>query len=128
MSVKRSIFVFLLVLCSLATSGITHADVPSGPKTSWEAPSSSGSHLWLRDRLTSPEAYTPQERVWSERQFPPHQTKAGLATQVEYLSIADTCVLQGYPSGNFGTFGDMWAGFDDDPESDAQIVAWHGAL
>jgi len=42
--------------------------------------------------------------------------------QQTFYSIADACVLQGYPDVNFGGTTDMWAGYDDDPDRNAQIA------
>ncbi|HQE93372.1 MAG TPA: S8 family serine peptidase [Anaerolineae bacterium] len=36
--------------------------------------------------------------------------------------VGDACILQGYPSNNAGTTSDMWAGYDDLLNPDAQIV------
>jgi hypothetical protein len=40
----------------------------------------------------------------------------------EYTSVADTCVLQGYPSDNVGGVSDMWVGYDDYLAPDGRIV------
>ena len=37
-------------------------------------------------------------------------------------SVADACVVQGYPTANFGDTIDMWAGYDDYLEPDGKIV------
>ena len=37
-------------------------------------------------------------------------------------SIADACILEGYPTGNFGSTSDMWAGYDDSLDPDGEIV------
>jgi hypothetical protein len=42
--------------------------------------------------------------------------------QETFYSIADATVLQGYPNDNFGDATDMWAGYDDNPETMAQIA------
>jgi len=39
-----------------------------------------------------------------------------------FYSVADACVLQGYPIQNFGGTTDMWAGYDDYLEPDGQIA------
>jgi len=42
--------------------------------------------------------------------------------QVTLTSIADSCVLEGYPDSNVGDAGDMWAGYDDYLDPDGKIV------
>lgn len=39
-----------------------------------------------------------------------------------FYSIADACVLQGYPTWNFGDTSDMWAGYDDYLSPDGKIA------
>ncbi|MGB5932505.1 MAG: C1 family peptidase, partial [Anaerolineae bacterium] len=39
-----------------------------------------------------------------------------------FYSVADACVLEGYPTTNFGNTVDMWAGYDDYLEPDGKIA------
>jgi len=39
-----------------------------------------------------------------------------------FYSVADACVLEGYPTWNFGDTSDMWAGYDDYLEPDGKIA------
>lgn len=39
-----------------------------------------------------------------------------------FYSVADACVLEGYPTTNFGSTVDMWAGYDDYLEPDGKIA------
>lgn len=41
---------------------------------------------------------------------------------VTLISIADSVVLEGYPTANVGTAGDMWVGYDDMLDPDGKIV------
>jgi hypothetical protein len=43
-------------------------------------------------------------------------------TTVTLTSIADACVLEGYPTVNFGDAADMWVGYDDYLEPDGKIA------
>lgn len=43
-------------------------------------------------------------------------------TTVTLTSSGDACVLQGHPNLNAGRTTDMWAGYDDHPNTNAQIV------
>ncbi len=52
----------------------------------------------------------------------PTRTATPAPTTVTLTSIADTCVMEGYPTQNFGTTADMWVGYDDHLDPDGKIV------
>lgn len=52
----------------------------------------------------------------------PTPTPRPQPTTVTLIANSDACVLQGYPSQNAGRTTDMWAGYDDQPNRNAQIV------
>jgi hypothetical protein len=55
----------------------------------------------------------------------PEESTTSPAADLELVtlySIADACVIQGYPSVNFGNNSDMWSGYDDSLDPDGEIV------
>jgi len=52
----------------------------------------------------------------------PTMTLTPSPTVVTLSSIADSCILQGYPGENVGSTIDMWAGYDDYLDPDGKIV------
>ncbi|MBX7233866.1 MAG: DNRLRE domain-containing protein, partial [Caldilineales bacterium] len=52
----------------------------------------------------------------------PTPTPIPQPTTVTLIPNSDACVLQGYPTLNAGRTTDMWAGYDDQPNRNAQIV------
>jgi len=52
----------------------------------------------------------------------PTMTLTPSLTVVTLSSIADSCILQGYPGENVGSTIDMWAGYDDYLDPDGKIV------
>jgi len=52
----------------------------------------------------------------------PTPTPTSSPQQVTLISIADSCVVEGYPGFNAGDTSDMWAGYDDYLTPDGKIV------
>lgn len=60
--------------------------------------------------------------VLAEEHVPTAASDPAPAAAETFLSEADTFVVQGYPSLNFGHTSFMWAGYDDSQDPDGQIV------
>ncbi len=76
----------------------------AGPGTSWDANNMRPGFHYYRVRASGPAG----DSDWSNRQ--PVEVKKD-PTQTEYPAIEDAGVYQGVPDQNFGSNGDMWAGY-----------------
>jgi hypothetical protein len=105
----------LLTLGMMAGSvaGLTRAQEPV-PQTAGDPPGAAGS---IRTKLgfEPVPAQDPEAGGWQVREAPalsPVETREVRAGQETFGSVADATVLQGFPTADFGTTGDMWVGYD----------------
>jgi hypothetical protein len=121
-----------LVIClSLTLLPLRSASADLPTPTATRAPTSD-IKTWIQQHQTSPPAHPPLEgKVLEEYPLTPgHKTVSFEPSLVQHgplavktlYSIADACILSGYPDMNFGSTADMWAGYDDYLSPDGKIA------
>jgi len=118
-----SLLVFGLVMClslTVLSLYIVTADSPS--PTTTRAPILD-IKTWLQKYQTSPPTQPqPKGKVLEEYPPEPILSQQGALDSTTLDSTADACILEGYPTANFGSTSDMWAGYDDSLDPDGEIV------
>ncbi|UCC61553.1 MAG: DNRLRE domain-containing protein [Anaerolineae bacterium] len=122
--VKYAFISTLLVAVTLCLLGLLFHSVKASPPELTPGPAVS-IRTWLRPyRTPGAEQASPDGRLLEEMSSPPEveELPAPAQDQQTFYSLADACVLQGYPSFNLGSTNDMWAGYDQCLDPHGQIA------